>query len=335
MTTAREQLAAQLHELLKGAPTPEGTNKLNDLLKDFRVQAKAGTEVQPGVTAREALGKAIMAIWRRGPKDLERSVDALLDKYRMQVKKEGPSSPREKDEEETPVAAPVAKPAAAKPAVVPVAARPAAPAPAARPAVAAAAKPAAPPVPMGTRPPSVTPVAAPAARKPVTLPPARPGGSLPPQIAPRAAPQSVAPLFPNTPLSPSRRSECPKCKSRGVVLARTYAQEEYYSCIYCGWQAFKPFEEANADAPLAARLLSQRPALPKKKGLEDEDEPRKRSLIEPDEDDLPARATPAVRPDDSLEEDEERSRRSVIVEDAEEEEEDDSALDRLDGAEED
>ena len=129
-------------------------------------------------------------------------------------------------------------------------------------------------------------------------------------MAPRAAPQSVTPLFPGTPTGPSRRSECPKCKSRGVVLARSYTQEEYFSCIYCGWQAFKPFEEANADSPLAARLLSQRPSLPKRKedGEDDDGVARKRSIIADDDDDVRGRSvisdvelqprSPAVRPDD-------------------------------------
>lgn len=51
------------------------------------------------------------------------------------------------------------------------------------------------------------------------------------------------------------RSECPKCHSMGVVLARSYATDEYYSCIYCGWQGFKPAEAMEAEDSLAARLL--------------------------------------------------------------------------------
>ncbi len=53
------------------------------------------------------------------------------------------------------------------------------------------------------------------------------------------------------------RSECPKCHSKGVVLARSYAGDEYYSCIYCGWQTFKPVDENDPTASLAGRLLGQ------------------------------------------------------------------------------
>ncbi len=35
-----------------------------------------------------------------------------------------------------------------------------------------------------------------------------------------------------------RRSECPKCHSMGVVLAQSYSGDDYYSCVYCGWQAY-------------------------------------------------------------------------------------------------
>jgi len=41
----------------------------------------------------------------------------------------------------------------------------------------------------------------------------------------------------------------------GVVLARSYAGDEYFSCIYCGWQAYKPADENDPTASLASRLL--------------------------------------------------------------------------------
>lgn len=53
------------------------------------------------------------------------------------------------------------------------------------------------------------------------------------------------------------RGECPKCHSMGVVLARSYAGDEYYSCIYCGWQAYKPADENDPTASLAVKLLGQ------------------------------------------------------------------------------
>jgi hypothetical protein len=53
------------------------------------------------------------------------------------------------------------------------------------------------------------------------------------------------------------RGECPKCHSMGVVLAPSYAGDEYYSCIYCGWQAYRPADENDPTASLAVRLLGQ------------------------------------------------------------------------------
>lgn len=54
------------------------------------------------------------------------------------------------------------------------------------------------------------------------------------------------------------RGECPKCHSRGVVLAHSYAGDDYFSCIYCGFQAFKAVIETDLDLPLAAELLGRR-----------------------------------------------------------------------------
>lgn len=54
------------------------------------------------------------------------------------------------------------------------------------------------------------------------------------------------------------RGECPKCHSRGVVLAHSYAGDDYFSCIYCGFQAFRAAIETELDLPLAAELLGRR-----------------------------------------------------------------------------
>lgn len=51
------------------------------------------------------------------------------------------------------------------------------------------------------------------------------------------------------------RSECPKCHSQGVVLARSYAGDDYFSCIYCGWQGYKPIEKPDFSVPVATQLL--------------------------------------------------------------------------------
>lgn len=54
------------------------------------------------------------------------------------------------------------------------------------------------------------------------------------------------------------RGECPKCRSMGVVLARSYNGDEYLSCIYCGYQTYRAAMELEFDLPLAAELLNRR-----------------------------------------------------------------------------
>lgn len=52
------------------------------------------------------------------------------------------------------------------------------------------------------------------------------------------------------------RGQCPKCRSVGIVLARSYGGEDYYSCIYCGYQAYLKSSDPKIDLPLAAELLN-------------------------------------------------------------------------------
>lgn len=54
------------------------------------------------------------------------------------------------------------------------------------------------------------------------------------------------------------RSECPKCHSMGVVLARASSGDGYFSCIYCGFQAYRGRLDPELDLPLAAELLGRR-----------------------------------------------------------------------------
>lgn len=51
------------------------------------------------------------------------------------------------------------------------------------------------------------------------------------------------------------RGQCPKCRSTGIVLARAYGGDDYYSCIYCGYQAYLSNKEQKLDLPLANELL--------------------------------------------------------------------------------
>lgn len=107
--------------------------------------------------------------------------------------------------------------------------------------------------------------AAPARPAAATTSPARPDPAPLPAPEPQMAPVDFDALRPAR-LEPvaggprrrgKTRSECPKCHSMGVVLARSYAGDEYFSCIYCGWQAFKPADENDPTASLAGRLLGQ------------------------------------------------------------------------------
>jgi hypothetical protein len=51
------------------------------------------------------------------------------------------------------------------------------------------------------------------------------------------------------------RGQCPKCRSAGIVLARAYGGDDYYSCIYCGFQSYLKGADPKLDLPLAAELL--------------------------------------------------------------------------------
>lgn len=51
------------------------------------------------------------------------------------------------------------------------------------------------------------------------------------------------------------RGQCPKCRSLGIVVARAYGGEDYYTCIYCGYQAYLKSIDSKLDLPLAAGLL--------------------------------------------------------------------------------
>jgi hypothetical protein len=53
----------------------------------------------------------------------------------------------------------------------------------------------------------------------------------------------------------NKRSQCPKCRSFGIVLARAYIGDDYHSCIYCGYQAYLKDGDPSLDLPLAAKLL--------------------------------------------------------------------------------
>lgn len=51
------------------------------------------------------------------------------------------------------------------------------------------------------------------------------------------------------------RGQCPKCRSIGIVLARAYGGDDYYSCIYCGYQAYTKAVDPKLDPTFATEML--------------------------------------------------------------------------------
>lgn len=207
MTTAREKLFEEI-VALAGAPAGAGAEaEIRKIMGRYRVQTKPGVQIPDGMTARDALGDRMLALWRESPPDLKERIGSNIDEFRMQTKQ---------------------KPNAAKPAVSPAS--------------------------KARTPPKGRPT-----------PGARPAAMTPPPAAAKAAAPAARPARPRRLVSepvaggPRRRgktrSECPKCHSMGVVLARSYAGDEYFSCIYCGWQAYKAADEHDPAASLAIRLL--------------------------------------------------------------------------------
>lgn len=219
MATAREKLYDEVVALMEAGLGDDAENAMRKIMARYRVQTKPGVTIPKETTARDALGERLLALWREGGADLPEKLSAAIDDFRMQVKQRGSSATK------------AAKKAAA---------------PAARPAPAAKA-----PV-VETTPP-------PAARREPEAPRPEPAPAEAGNGHERAArPRRIVEPVGGGPRRKGRsRGECPKCHSMGVVLARSYAGDEYYSCIYCGWQAFKPADENDPSASLAVKLLGQ------------------------------------------------------------------------------
>lgn len=242
MKTAREQLFDEVTGLLPAPPTDAAAGEMKKIMGKYRVQTKPGVEIPAGVTARDALGDRLLELWRAGGDDegTRTRMGTLIDEFRMQLKQAGPEGAAAP----APKAAPRPRPAAAAaPAPAPRAdkpePRPTLTPPARKPGAAAA-------VVADHKPlPRPTPAAASTAPLGISEPPARGMRHVAEPVAGGPRRRQKA------------RGECPKCKSLGVVLARSYSGDEYYSCIYCGWQAYKPADDDDPNASLAVRLLGQ------------------------------------------------------------------------------
>lgn len=218
MATAREKLYDEVVALTEAAPGDDAESIMRKVMARYRVQTKPGVTIPEGTTARDALGDRLLALWRERPADLTTKIGAVIDEFRMQVKQKGASTPKAPKKAAAPAAA-------ATPAKAPAA--PVAPAPVAR------------------REPEPRPEPEVAAEAP---------GNGHREDRPR---RTVEPVGGGPRRKGRTRGECPKCHSMGVVLARSYAGDEYYSCIYCGWQAYKPADENDPMASLAVKLLGQ------------------------------------------------------------------------------
>lgn len=230
MTTAREKLYEEVVAMVASPAGPSAEAEMRKVMSRYRVQTKPGVDVAPGATARDALGDRLLELWRGQPEDIKTKIGNFIDEFRMQLKSASSSAPAK------------------------------APAPRPRPAVSTG----------GPPPPAVTddeeepsPALRPRpARDPAPARPAALAASEPPSPSLRARPsRATAEPVAGGPRKRGRsRGECPKCHSMGVVLARSYSGDEYFSCIYCGWQAYKPADENDANASLAVKLLGQTPS---------------------------------------------------------------------------
>ncbi len=246
MKTAREQLFDEVTALLQRPA--EAAGEMKKIMGRYRVQTKPGVEVGAAATARDALGDRLVGLIKAGGDDepTKQKIGTTIDEFRMQLKQASDAKPSTSTSTSSSPLSPSTKP----PPRAPLPAKPLPAKPTLQTSSPLAKKPATSTTPTPPTPstPAASAAAAAAARPAVTLgvgeAPARPGrGAEPVAGGPRARKKA--------------RAECPKCKSMGVVLARSYSGDEYYSCIYCGWQAYKPADEDDPNASLALRLLGQ------------------------------------------------------------------------------
>jgi len=64
----------------------------------------------------------------------------------------------------------------------------------------------------------------------------------------------------------AKRGSCPKCHSEGIVFASSHAGEDYYKCIYCGYQSFDVVGESSAHIAMAEELRQQSYLFKKRRG---------------------------------------------------------------------
>ncbi len=244
MKTARELLYDEVTALLARTADDASGAEMKKIMTRYRVQTKPGVDIGNGPTARDALGVKLHDLWKTGSNDdaTKARMETLIDQFRMQLKQGGSEKPAPAPRRPTPTVSP----------------SPSASASAAASSSAAA-------VPSARSENRSAPSAKKTADKPERPAPPLPKAHLSSanvtlgigEAPARGARNSAEPVAGGPRPRKKARGECPKCKSLGVVLARSYSGDEYYSCIYCGWQAYRPADEDDPNASLALRLLGQ------------------------------------------------------------------------------
>jgi hypothetical protein len=239
VTTAREKLYEEVIAMVAQPASATAESEMRKVMARYRVQTKPGVDIPPGATARDALGDRLLELWRQQPEDIKARIGTSIDEFRMQLKSSSsPPSPAK-------AAAPRPRPTLGAGPPLPAVEDDEEEPPNGR-GGAPARDPAPPPAASATRPVAALGIGeAPAPTLRNNNRPAR-AGAEPVAGGPRKRGRT--------------RGECPKCHSMGVVLARSYSGDEYFSCIYCGWQAYKPTEDDDPNASLAVRLLGQTPS---------------------------------------------------------------------------
>lgn len=260
MTTAREKLYEEMVALVAAPATPTSESEIRKIMTRYRVQTKPGIDIPPGTTARDALGDRLLELWRQSAPDVKAKIGTAIDEFRMQLKSSSsPPSPARPSSAPRPVNhGGQGMPRASVPALEDGDDPP-------TPSSSASS-------PYAGRPSSPSPRASGLGNGEMRTEPRAPeprvealGAADPPSAAMRGragGPRSAEPVAGGPRKRGRTRGECPKCHSMGVVLARSYSGDEYFSCIYCGWQAYKPTEEDDPNASLAVRLLGQSPSEP-------------------------------------------------------------------------
>ena len=86
LATARETLYEEIVALASSPCGDDAAERVKKIMLRYRVQTKPGSDIPSGVTARDALGDRLLALWKAGGDDVNDKIGAEIDRFRMQVK---------------------------------------------------------------------------------------------------------------------------------------------------------------------------------------------------------------------------------------------------------